>query len=173
MLRIRPYKSCDAQPISDWLGDELTYKRWGGDHIGAFPLSAEMIDRKYSLDNGDCSEKDNFYPQTAVDEDNTPVGSFIIRYTQGDSRQLRFGWVVVDASRRGCGIGGRMLTLGLKYAFEILGADRVTIGAFENNPPARGCYTKIGFREVETVSGEPWNVVEMEILREEYFGKTE
>ena len=48
---------------------------------------------------------------------------------------------------------------------------RVTIGVFENNEPAYLCYKKVGFVETEIVQDEPWNVVEMEIVRNKYYEK--
>lgn len=168
MLALRPYKPCDSEKIASWLQDEEIFLKWSGGRFGSFPPSAEDFDRKYCKENGSCSEEDNFYPLTAVDEKGSALGSFIIRYTNGDPRQLRFGWVVVDSSARGKGTGSTMLTLGLKYAFEILGAQIVTIGVYENNAPARACYKKLGFSEVKTVAAEPWNLVEMEISAENY-----
>ena len=56
-----------------------------------------------------------------------------------------------------------MLRLGLKYAFDILGAEKITIGVFENNAPAYLCYKKVGFADVDVVKGEPWDIIEMEI----------
>lgn len=170
MLRLRPYKTCDSEAIANWLQDEDVFLKWGGERFGSFPIDAKAIDEKYRLNNGDCAEADNFYPWVAVDEDNRTVGHFIMRYIHGDSRQIRFGWVVVDASIRGKGYGKQMLLPGLKYAFEILGAERVSIGVFENNEPARQCYKKVGFRETGEVSqSKPWKVVEMEILKEDYY----
>lgn len=58
-----------------------------------------------------------------------------------------------------------MLELGLKYAFEILGVDVVTIGVYENNEIAHNCYKRVGFVDREIVEKEPWNVIEMEIKR--------
>ena len=46
-----------------------------------------------------------------------------MRYINGDPKVIRFGWVVVDSSVRGKGYGTNMLRLGLKAAFEILGAE--------------------------------------------------
>lgn len=111
-MRLRPYKSCDAKTIVEWIKDENIFLKWGG---------------------------------------------------------ARFGWVVVDDSIRGKGYGKQMLILGLKYAFEIFKVERVTIGVFENNEPALWCYKKSGFVETEIVKGEPWNVVEMEILKKNYY----
>ena len=179
MLRIRPYKSCDAASIAGWVKNRDVFLKWGGERFGQFPISAGAIDDKYRLSNGDCAEPDNFYPMTAFD-DSGAVGHFIMRYMHGDRRQLRFGWVVVDETKRGKGYGRRMLGLGLKYAFELLGAERVTIGVFENNPSAYGCYKSLGFREagedrnsVQEVNGEQWRVIELEIAAQDYFANRE
>ena len=162
MLKLRPYKSCDAQAISKWVQDKDVFTVWGGERFGNYPITAEIIDKKYREENGDCAEPDNFYPWTAFD-DNGVVGHFIMRYINGDKNVIRFGWVVVDCSVRGKGYGTQMLRLGIKYAFEILGAQKVTIGVFENNEPAHTCYKKVGFVDVDVVKDGRWNIIEMEI----------
>lgn len=174
MLRLRPYKSCDAGKIADWLADEDVFYKWSGGRFGSFPICAKDLDDKYRLHNGDCREEDNFYPVTAFD-DSGVVGHFIMRYLHGDNRILRFGWVIVDAAKRGKSYGSRMLKLGLKYAFEILGAEKVTIGVFENNLQAYRCYKAVGFQEAlmekeETadIKGEKWKIIEMEITKDMY-----
>ena len=122
----------------------------------------------YHLNNGRCEEPDNFYPWVALDDEDNVVGHFIMRYLHGDRKILRFGWVIVDDKIRGKGCGRQMLSLGLKYAFEILGVDKVTIGVFENNEPAHKCYAEVGFKDKEIVEKDPWNVIEMEIHRADY-----
>ncbi len=166
MLRLRPYKSCDSGIIEKWIQDKDVFMKWGGERFGEFPISARIIDDKYTLNNGDCAEEDNFYPWIAFDEENNVVGHFIMRYLHGNNRLLRFGWVIVDSSQRGKGYGTEMLRIGLKYAFDILGADKVTIGVFESNESAHKCYRKVGFKDVKIVSGEPWNIIEMAIERD-------
>ena len=167
-MRLRPYKPCDAEKIVSWCRDEHTFLMWGGDRFGSFPISAGTMNRKYLEENGDCAD-DDFYPMTALEGDE-PVGHFIIRRPGPDSRVLRFGWVIVDDSRRGQGLGRRMLLLGLKFAFEVMKAEKVTIGVYEDNTRAYSCYLSAGFRRtedtrdhIETVSGEEWNTVELEI----------
>ena len=170
MLRLRQYKSCDAEIIEKWIKDEDVFKKWGGLLFGDYPITAQIIDDKYHINNGDCKEPDNFYPWVAFDDDGNVVGHFIMRYIHGDRKILRFGWVIVDDSVRGKGYGTQMLSLGLKYAFEILGVDKVTLGVFENNEPAHKCYSRIGFKDREIVEKTPWNVIEMEIDRNDYKG---
>lgn len=174
MLRVRPYKSCDAEIIAGWLKDEDVFYKWSGGRFGEFPISARDIDDKYRLQNGDCLEQDNFYPMTAFD-DSGVVGHFIMRYIHGDYRILRLGWVIVDAAKRGRSYGSGMLKLGLKYAFEILGAEKVTIGVFENNLPAYRCYRAVGFQEAlmekeesADIKGEHWKIIELEITKGMY-----
>lgn len=173
MLRLRPYKSCDAETIEKWIRDEDVFKKWGGLLFGDFPISAKIIDDMYHLNNGRCEEPDNFYPWVALDDEDNVVGHFIMRYLHGDRKILRFGWVIVDDKIRGKGCGRQMLSLGLKYAFEILGVDKVTIGVFENNEPAHKCYAEVGFKDKEIVEKDPWNVIEMEIHRADVVHRTE
>ena len=58
-----------------------------------------------------------------------------------------------------------MLRLGLKYALDILGVDKVTLGVYENNELAHKCYLKAGFEDKEIVKAEPWNIIEMALER--------
>ena len=174
MLRLRPYKKCDADKIVSWLNDERTFQLWGGDHFGSFPITADVINHKYYDQNGDCTEEDNFYPVTAFDDEG-PVGHFIMRYIGGNKRIVRFGWVIVDNEKRGHQYGRKMLALGLKYAFEIMGAEQVTLGVYETNIRAHRCYSSLGFRDnpdakhgFVMIQGEKNNVVELRITKEEY-----
>ncbi len=167
MLKLRPYKSCDAQAIAKWVQDKDVFVKWGGERFGDHPVSAETIDQKYRQENGDCAEPDNFYPWTAFDGDRI-VGHFIMRYINGDKKLLRFGWVVVDSTARGRGYGAEMLRLGLRYAFDFLGAEKVGIGVFKNNAPAHKCYQKVGFADVGVTKDGAWEIIEMEIGKEDH-----
>lgn len=63
-----------------------------------------------------------------------------------------------------------MLTLAVKYAFDIFGAEKVTLGVFDNNEVAYYCYKAAGFKETgeETfceLFGKQWRIVEMEVSK--------
>ena len=173
-MRLRPYKPCDAAKLIEWSSDKKTFELWGGHIIGDYPITEDILNDVYFNHHGRCAEPDNFYPMTAFDETGM-LGHFIMRYINGDNKLLRFGWVIVDASKRGQHIGRNMLKLGLKCAFEILGVDKVTIGVFENNVQAYKCYLAVGFHSpsvipdsYQEVNGEQWKVVELEISRDDY-----
>ncbi len=171
MLRLRTYKSCDAKAIVTWCKNEADFRRWTSDRYESFPITAADMNKKYVDCNGDCPDEDNFYPMTAFDESGI-VGHLIMRFTDENKTTLRFGFVIVDDSKRGMGYGKEMLQLALKYAFEIIKVKKVTLGVFENNTSAYHCYKSVGFRDVETdkketceVCGEIWNIIELEMIK--------
>lgn len=173
MLRLRHYKPSDAKTILTWCKDELTFRKWTSDRYDRFPITAEDMNSKYIDNNGDCAEADNFYPMTAFDE-NDIVGHLIMRYTDAKKTALRLGFVIVDDSKRGMGYGKEMISLALRYAFEIFGAAKVTIGVFNNNLSAYRCYKSAGFKDVEAEKevceffGEKWQITELELTKEDY-----
>ena len=46
MIKLRPYKTCDAETIEKWIQDEEVFKKWGGQLFGDFPITAKTIDDK-------------------------------------------------------------------------------------------------------------------------------
>lgn len=114
---------------------------------------------------------DSLMAFTAFDE-NGIVGFFTLRNPREVADELRIGFVIVDPIQRGIGKGKEMLKLGLRYAFDVYGAKKVSLGVFENNESAYHCYKAAGFKdvildEIETyeVLGEEWKCVEMAIER--------
>jgi len=170
-MKLRPYKPQDAATIISWIKDERALRLWSSDRYGAYPVTADDMNYKYMECNGDCEEPDNFYPLTAVCEEGI-VGHLILRYTDDTQKVLRIGFVIVDDSKRGCGYGKRMIQMAIRYAFDMLQAEKVTLGVFENNPSAYYCYKAAGFEEIEMeekiiceILGEQWNCIELEVNR--------
>ena len=166
-MRLRPYKACDAETIVSWIGDEYSFRQWCADRFGHFPITADDLNRHYD----EMAYSDSFYQFTAFDETGV-VGHMIMRFTDEDKRTVRFGFVIVDNNKRGKGLGKGMLQLAIRYAFDILKAEKITLGVFENNLPAYKCYQSAGFRVLPTdsteyyhVMGEDWKCIEMELLK--------
>lgn len=64
---------------------------------------------------------------TAVDEGG-PVGHLILRYTNAEKTTILLGFVIVDDSKRGMGYGKRMIQMAIRYAFDMLKAEKITLG---------------------------------------------
>lgn len=176
-LRLRPYKKCDAKFIVKWSKDEVAFRKWCSDRWQTYPITAEDMNRKYCDNNGDCIDEDNFYPMTLIDN-NTVAGHLILRFTDKERTILRFGFVITDDSKRGLGYGKEMLSLALKYSFEILKVNKITLGVFDNNLAAYHCYKSVGFKEIENENkeencfcGEIWSASEMEMTKDDYLIK--
>lgn len=156
MIRIRPYKVTDANTILSWCQDEKAFYQWTAGVLGNYPITQSEFSFGKSL-----------MPFTAFDESGI-IGFFTLRNPNESLYELRFGFVIVNPEKRGKGYGKSMLQLGLKFAFEIYGAKRASLGVFENNLSAYYCYKAVGFHDVvldttETyyVLGEEWKCKEL------------
>lgn len=155
MLRLRPYKPCDAEKIVTWIQDEVGFAKWSAG-ILEYPLTAEGLNAHYKAQENN----EDYWTMVAFDESGV-VGQFIMRFVEGNKKSIRLGFIIVDSSKRGKGYGKGMLELALKYAFEILKVEEVTLGVFKNNPSACKCYQSLGFEEVGIegtyeILGEQW-----------------
>ena len=168
MLRLRPYKPCDGVIIASWLTDEQTFAMWSA-YRYQYPMTGEQFNARMdgAADNP-CE-----FMMSALNELGELVGYFLLRNADYEKNSVHMGFIVVNAGRRGKGIGTQMLTLAKKFCFDILGVKRITLGVFEPNERARKCYERLGFRPyaVEdadfTFRGERWKVIEMECLADD------
>ena len=164
---LRNFKKEDAPIIAEWLRSEEELYKWSADRFNKYPLTGEDINENYAPQ----IESGRFYPLTAVDENETIVGHFIIRYPRDDDdSSVRFGFVIVNPAIRGKGYGKELLQLGIGYVKEHLSAKRIDLGVFENNESARYCYEAVGFteyakRECEMPIGT-WKCTDMEMFIE-------
>lgn len=53
MLRLRPYKACDAKTIVSWCKDEISFRKWTSDRYESFPITEDDMNYKYLDCNGD------------------------------------------------------------------------------------------------------------------------
>ena len=166
-MNLRAYRPEDAAVILSWIRDERAFRRWSADRYDAYPILPEDMNAHYAAMTGSGC----FFPMTA-EEDGSPLGHLILRYPGEDRRIIRFGFIIIDERKRGCGIGKAMLHLAADHAFRELGAEKITLGVFADNLPALRCYRSAGFREIPTdkpeifhILDEDWPCLEMELER--------
>ena len=165
-LTLRPYQPSDAAVITSWLKSEFLMRQWCADRYEHYPVTPEYMNTYH----------DKYIAGLHSRALTMPDGDEIVRYitlrTPADSpAEQRLGFVIVDDSKRGRGLGKALVSMAVRYAFEELGAKKMSLGVFENNPSAIHCYEAAGFHRVslpETESykclGETWNCIEMELL---------
>lgn len=167
MLGIRPYKACDARTITKWLKDEYTFRQWSADRYQNYPITADEMNKYYDNDK----YRDDIWAMTAFDASGI-VGHFTMRFTNCKRDEIRMGFVIVDDNKRGKGYGKNMISLAVRYAFDFIGVQKVSLGVFENNSSAIKCYKACGFIAVEKDNpesyicmNENWNCIEMQIKK--------
>jgi len=170
MLCIRPFKPCDAAQVVTWIPDESTFLKWSAGRYPTYPITGEDMIAFYARE----ADNDGFWAMSAYDEEGL-MGHFIMRYLEGDRRSIRLGYILLDPARRGKGYGKRMVRMAIRYAFEFLDAEQVSLGVFDNNPAAIHCYEAAGLRlnGVEcdyTIQGEVWRCLDMVITRDQWQG---
>lgn len=168
MLRLRPYKACDAEAIITWTKNEYAFRQWSADRFQKYPICAKDMNVYYNNDKNN----NNIFAMTAFDENSIVCGHFTMRFTDNDINKIRLGFVIVDDKKRKKGYGKEMLMLAIQYAFDILKVNKVTLAVFENNIDAIKCYKSCGFKEIQKENvesyecmGEIWNCIEMERMK--------
>ena len=167
MLRLRPYRRSDAENVVSWIKNERMFRYWCADRFESYPITADDLNTQYDALEASGGE---IYHFTAYDESGV-VGHINIRFPEsGNIDTVRFGYVIIDDSRRGQGLGKEMIKLALQYSFDIMKAKKVTIGVFAENKAALGCYLSVGFKDTGVAEkfnyhDEEWNCMELEITR--------
>lgn len=140
-MRIRPYQDKDFNIISQWITDERLHALWCANII-SYPLEKNSFDdmlHKMEEQFGDS-------PFVATTDDGQVVGFFCFSVNLNTNvGMLKF--VVVDNTIRNKGYGYEILKLAINYAFEIAKAVAVQLNVFSENPGAKRCYEKVGFKE--------------------------
>ena len=140
-MRIRPYQKKDFTVISKWITGERAHALWCANLI-PYPLERTGFEDLLS----EAEERFGDSPFVATTEDGTVIGFFCFSVNLQTNEGM-FKFVVIDSGVRNRGYGCEMLQLAVKYAFEIAKADRVQLNVFPENPGAKKCYEKVGFKE--------------------------
>ena len=158
-MTLRPFKINDASTILSWCKDKHAFRLWSADRYKEYPAQPNEMMEQY--------EGDNMFPLTAVVGEEI-VGHILLRFPSEDKSVIRFGFVIVDDSKRGKGYGKQLLRLAIDYAQRELGAQKISLGVFCDNLSAVEYYKSVGFRitgaDAYSIDGEEWNGFEMELI---------
>ncbi len=141
-MRIRPYISAlDFDEMEKWITDERTHAMWCANLI-SYPLQKRNFEE--TLEEFAVKFKDS--PYVATTNDGKLVGFFCYSVNT-DTNEGMLKFVVTAPKFRGKGYGREMISLAVKYGFEITKADAVQLNVFSENINAKKCYLSAGFTE--------------------------
>ena len=83
-------------------------------------------------------------------------GSFIgmIQQIRVEGSNVHIGRFLINPSLTGKGLGTSVMQLFIAMLFENKRVHSISLNVFDDNPSAKGLYTKLGFKVVATVEGE-------------------
>ena len=124
---IRWTNSRGADFLQQWAGDALLY-----------PLTIEAL---------------NALPHCFRIE---AEGSFIgmIQQIRVEENNIHIGRFLINPSLTGKGLGTKAMQLFIAMLFKDKNVHSISLNVFDDNPIAKGLYTKLGFEVVATVEGE-------------------
>lgn len=83
-------------------------------------------------------------------------GNFIgmIQQIRVEGNNVHIGRFLINPSLTGKGLGTSAMQLFIAMLFEDKSVHSISLNVFDDNPSAKGLYTKLGFKVVATVEGE-------------------
>ena len=129
----------DKQTIIYWTNNRGAdfLQQWAGDAL-LYPLTIEAL---------------NVLPLCFRIE---AEGSFIgmIQQIRVEGNNIHIGRFLINPSLTGKGLGTEAMQLFVAMLFEDKSVHSISLNVFDDNPIAKGLYTKLGFEVVATVEGE-------------------
>ena len=114
-LTLRPYQLSDVAMIASWLKSEYLMRQWCADRYEHYPVTPEDMNTYHERNiDGQHSRA-----LTMTDGDDI-VGYITLRIPADDSTEQRLGFVIVDDSKRGRGLGKTLVSMAVKYALKSL-----------------------------------------------------
>ena len=112
-------------------------QQWAGDAL-QYPLTMEELNALYHCFRIEAE------------------GSFIgmIQQIRVEGSNVHIGRFLINPSLTGKGLGTSAMHLFIAMLFEDKRVHSISLNVFDDNPIAKGLYTKLGFKVVATVEGE-------------------
>jgi acetyltransferase, GNAT family len=129
----------DKQDIILWTNNKGVdfLQQWAGDAL-QYPLTMEQLD---TLSH--CFR---------IEEDGHFVG--MIQKIRAEGNNIHIGRFLINPSLTGKGLGSLAMQLFIAMLFEDKSVHSISLNVFDDNPIAKGLYTKLGFEVVAIVEGE-------------------
>ena len=157
--------------FTNWMNDFAI-----SDYIITSSAIYTALGEKDYLESAARDHNNRSFNIVAVEKDRL-IGSITLKDINWVNRSAVLGIFIGDADFRAHGYGTEAVNLILEYGFRHLNLHSVQLEVLANNERAHRCYQKCGFqdtgklREHVFVAGKYCDVLEMDILEDEFAGK--
>ena len=167
MIELKTYAPTDAKTVLSWINDEKTLKMWSRNTFSSHPITEDDLNSYYSAK----SKEEKFHPMSFWDNEEL-VGHAVMSL---DGDVARMGFIIIDPKLRGAGMGRKIVSLALDFAFSHNEIEKASLYVYDKNVSAYNCYVKLGFTKMPSeydlcfdFFGNEWIFKLMSITREEY-----
>ena len=129
----------DKQAIIHWTNSKEAdfLQQWAGDTL-PYPLTIEALN---ALSH--CFR---------IEAEGRFIG--MIQQIRVEGSNVHIGRFLINPSLTGKGLGTKAMQLFIAMLFEDKSVHSISLNVFDDNPVAKGLYTKLGFEVVATIEGE-------------------
>ncbi|GAB2476381.1 aminoglycoside N(6')-acetyltransferase [Hymenobacter qilianensis] len=173
MIRLEYFTPADFQQLIQWIDTEKLLKEWSGS-LFSFPLTEASL-TWYIEGANDLTDPDAFIYKAIDTETGETVGHISLGSFSETNKAARITRVLIgNTAARGRGYCQGMIKAVLRIGFEELGLHRISLGVYDFNEAAIGCYKKAGLkiegvmRDVVRYKDGYWSLVEMAVLEDEW-----
>jgi RimJ/RimL family protein N-acetyltransferase len=170
LVKLTTAEPGDAEAFAKWSTDPIYMQRAYSGPAYPVPKSQyEDWDKSFS-----CNAGEEYQFRLRTVEDNRLIGKASLYGISWTDRKATLAIAIGDETDRGKGYGSEAIRLLLRYGFEELNLNRVSLWVFEYNRRAMRLYEKLGFkhegrlRQDSFHQGRYWDNVQMAMLREEW-----
>jgi RimJ/RimL family protein N-acetyltransferase len=173
MIRLEYFTPADFKQLIQWIDNEQLLKEWSGS-LFSFPLTEDSL-AWYIEGANDLTDPDAFIYKAIDTETGETVGHISLGSFSETNKAARITRVLIgNTAARGRGYCQGMIKAVLRIGFEELGLHRISLGVYDFNEAAIGCYKKAGLktegimRDVVRYKDGYWSLVEMAVLEDEW-----
>lgn len=171
-IRLRALEADDLEAY--WIERNNMEILYFGNMGATFPSSKQSVQERLKRNMENRNYEDGF-DFGIEDENGKLIGTVGASFVDLKNRKLMLGISLNSSDKCGKGYGTEAVKLFLEFAFKELNMHKVYLGVFSNNPRAKRCYEKCGFK-TEAVArkrvfrdGQYFDETVMGILEEEFF----
>jgi RimJ/RimL family protein N-acetyltransferase len=169
LVRLRPYEISDLDRVFAWINDaEVT------EHLAArYPFSREQ-EEEWLRDAIRHTAPPEITLAIETMAESRHIGTISLHQVQPANRKATLGIVIGEKDYWSRGYGTDAVQTLLRFAFDEINLNRVSLDVYADNPRAIACYVKCGFveegrlRQDRYRRGEYADTLIMAVLRDEF-----
>lgn len=175
MIELQSFQQRDFRRLIDEIPDARFLLQWAGPKY-TFPLDAAQLNN--TLANNRAGKPSFKVFKAGRPDTSETVGHIQLMDIDYNDASCILGRVLIFHKYRGTGLSKPMVRAAVRFAFENLKLEKITLGVFDFNTIAIRTYEDIGFSEFQfkkaarQFENESWDVVRMKLCKKSWLQRS-